>query len=434
VVWLTILKGLGVDHSQQSSTHAQQRLKLLAETSQDLLHHERPDVFLQRVCERLKQYCQIDFCTSFRLQDAELQLQFSSGLPEQLRPRFERISSGDAAYRLEAVGATPIVVNRIGETGDERTTLVRAAGVRAYCSFPLLYRGELMGTLSFGTRHKDVFSEEELDTIKAVASQAAVAFERFLFISELERRNQELILSNAELRRVNETLEQFARSIAHDLREPVRTVRSYTQLMARKLKDKLDESESVMLDFVEQSTHRLQTMMEGLLAYTAAGRSKPEPFQDVDLNEVVGEVLLNCRALVDANHAVIVVQQLPTVLGDRLELGRVFQNLLVNAIKYRSDLPLQITIGCQRRADQWFIWVEDNGRGIAEKDHRRIFELFQRTASAKGVEGQGIGLAITRRIIERHGGRIWVESEPNRGAKFIFTLPVAPQSGNANAI
>ncbi|ELY50983.1 PAS domain-containing sensor histidine kinase [Natronolimnohabitans innermongolicus] len=220
----------------------------------------------------------------------------------------------------------------------------------------------------------------------------------------------------------NERLEQFAYAASHDLQEPLRMVRSYLQLIENRYGNALDEDGEEFLEYAVDGAERMRQMINGLLEYSRVD-TRGDPFEPVDLNDVLDDVCEDLQMRIDESNAEITTDDLPCVDGDDGQLRRVFQNLLSNAIEYSRDEPPQVDVSATRDDDQWIISVQDNGIGIDLDEQERIFEVFQRLHTHEEHSGTGIGLALSRRIVERHGGEIWVDSEPGEGATFSFTLP-----------
>jgi PAS domain S-box-containing protein len=228
----------------------------------------------------------------------------------------------------------------------------------------------------------------------------------------------------AELVRSNAELEQFAYVASHDLRQPLRTIISYLALAERRLGGILDAETKEYFDFAVHGAKRMDGLIVGLLEYSRIGRAA-QPFEALPISEVVALSLLNLDFQINEAAAKIVVSpDLPQAAGDRTELMRLYQNLIGNALKYRApDRPLEIEVGCGEKDGAHLLWVKDNGTGIDAKDFDRAFGIFQRLVHREQAEGAGIGLALCRKIVEHHGGRIWIESETDKGAAFYFTLP-----------
>ncbi len=225
-----------------------------------------------------------------------------------------------------------------------------------------------------------------------------------------------------ELRRSNEDLERFAYVVSHDLQEPIRMIVSYAQLLHRRYGGRLDADADEFIGFVEQGGRRMQALVTDLLAYSRIS-TQAQPFLPTDSAAVLSEALEGLRLKIEEVHAEITWVPLPTVMADASQLRQVFSNLIGNAIKFRGEREPRIAIFADPENDMWRFGVRDNGIGIESEYRDRIFVIFQRLHTADRYPGTGIGLAITKRIVERHGGRIWVESEPGQGSTFYFTLP-----------
>ena len=232
---------------------------------------------------------------------------------------------------------------------------------------------------------------------------------------ELTRRAQELARSNVEL-------EHFAYVASHDLQEPLRMVASFTQLLARRYGDQLDATAHEFIGYIVDGATRMEALINGLLAYSRVG-TRGAAFQAIDCREVLDHALANLKSAIDETNAVITHDPLPCLWADPTQMGQLFQNLIGNAIKYRGASPPRIDLAVRRQGDDWLFSVRDNGIGFDPKHRDRIFDIFQRLHNRDQYPGTGIGLAICKKIVERHGGRIWAESEPGRGSRFCFILP-----------
>ena len=241
-------------------------------------------------------------------------------------------------------------------------------------------------------------------------------------ITEIKRKSKEIEEHSQELQRSNAELEQFAYVASHDLQEPLRMVASYCQLLQRRCKDKLDKDANEFIDFAVEGAKRMQQLINDLLNYSRVGR-KSNALAPVPVCEVANLAVANLRGAISDGDVRIQIGELPTVIGDRALLAQLLQNLISNAIKFRREEPPVIRIGARFEDSFWHFTVEDNGIGIEPEYLERVFLIFQRLHERSQYPGTGIGLAIAKKVIEQHGGRIWIDSVPGQGSRFHFTLP-----------
>jgi PAS domain S-box-containing protein len=239
-----------------------------------------------------------------------------------------------------------------------------------------------------------------------------------------DRKAAEAQLQNtmADLERSNKELEQFAYIASHDLQEPLRMVSSYTQLLAKRFEGQLDEKTQKYVHYAVDGASRMQSLINDLLAYSRVGR-RGKPLESADSHAILGEALRNLAARIEETHAVITNGDLPTVRADASQLVLVFQNLISNAIKFRREGIPGIHVSARDKGGEWLFAVKDNGIGIESRHAQRVFEIFQRLHTREEYPGTGIGLSVCKRVVERHGGKIWFESEPGSGTTFFFTIP-----------
>jgi light-regulated signal transduction histidine kinase (bacteriophytochrome) len=266
-------------------------------------------------------------------------------------------------------------------------------------------------------------------------------------ITERKRAEEELKRTAVELARSNADLEQFAYASSHDLQEPLRMIASYLQLLVRRYQGKLDQDADDFIGFAVDGALRMQGLINDLLAYSRVG-TRGKPFEPTDCGEALKQALANLRVALEECSAVVTHDGLPRVMGDATQLTQLFQNLLSNSIKFRSAARPEIRVSAKLNpsaagaawplraggppSPEWVISVQDNGIGIDREHFERIFIIFQRLHTRDRYSGSGIGLSICKKIIERHSGRIWVDSEAGQGAVFHFTLPhteAAPRDG-----
>jgi len=245
----------------------------------------------------------------------------------------------------------------------------------------------------------------------------------FRDVTELKKAENILKLKIGELTHLNEELEQFAYISSHDLQEPLRMITSYLQLLQRKYQGNLDDKADKYINFAIDGAARMQNLIIDLLEYSRVGTVDEEP-ESIDCEFILDKVLSNIKAVIKENNATISHDPLPEVMADSTQLVQVFQNLILNGIKFHGEETPKIHIAAEKKASEWVFSVQDNGIGIDPQYSERIFEIFKRLNSRERYPGTGIGLAICKKIIERHGGRIWVESELGKGSTFYFTLPI----------
>jgi signal transduction histidine kinase len=241
---------------------------------------------------------------------------------------------------------------------------------------------------------------------------------------KLEDYNEEILNSNREL-------EQFAYVASHDLQEPLRTVSNFVDLLAQKGSDKFSDVEKEYIQFALEGAERAQLLIQDLLDFSRVG-GKGKALVKTDMTNVVHDAVLNLQTKIEDTRAEIRSTPLPTIYAEPSQMLQVFQNLLSNALKYRSERPLVIEISAEERPEEWVFSVADNGIGIDPEFHDKVFALFKRLHSQKDYEGTGIGLAICKKITDCHRGRIWIESELGKGARFRFAIPkiISPDDSN----
>jgi light-regulated signal transduction histidine kinase (bacteriophytochrome) len=241
-------------------------------------------------------------------------------------------------------------------------------------------------------------------------------------ISERREWEEALARRSAELEQSNAELQQFAYVASHDLQEPLRMVVSFLELLKRRYVGKLDHEADEFIQFAVDGGLRMQQLIQDLLRYSRTG-SRELAVELVDSGEVLDEAMVGLGPAIADSKARVMHGDLPHVQADRVQLGQLFQNLIANGIKFHGDAAPRVEVGAERAAGGWVFSVRDNGIGIPPDQMDRIFRVFQRLHSQSEYPGSGIGLAICKRIVERHGGRIWVDSMPGKGTTFFFTIP-----------
>jgi len=282
------------------------------------------------------------------------------------------------------------------------------------------------GRDDFETLHrtKDGKIRNVFITVQAIKLSGQVFFHCiYRDITDRKRAEEERERWTAELARSNTELEQFAYVASHDLQEPLRMISGFTQLLARRYRDRLDENAYEFIDYIVDGATRMQRMIEDLLAYSRVG-TRGKPFELISCKDIFDQVIANLKVTIGENNAQVTHDPLPAIMADSTQMTQLFQNLISNAIKFRGEEPPRVHISVKRAGNEWVFSVQDNGIGIAPEFFDRLFQIFQRIHTGREYPGTGIGLAICKKIVERHGGRIWVESEVGRGSTFYFTIPV----------
>ncbi|MFZ0547155.1 MAG: ATP-binding protein [Candidatus Promineifilaceae bacterium] len=260
-----------------------------------------------------------------------------------------------------------------------------------------------------------VLQSAELQATNTLLRQEIV--ERMQAEENLRQQTQILGRTNAEL-------QQFVYISTHDLREPLRKVRTYSELLEKRYRGQLDDKADKYINYVVSGATRMQVLITDLLNYLGVGGVNEVARQTTDMNQVLAGVADDLDLLVQENSAVISHDPLPIIQADPIQMNHLLQNLVSNAIKFHSDRPLEIHIGAQRQNDDWLFSIADNGIGIEPQYLEQIFIIFKRVHTQEAVPGTGIGLAIAKKIVENHNGRIWAESTPDQGTTFFFTIPV----------
>jgi light-regulated signal transduction histidine kinase (bacteriophytochrome) len=251
---------------------------------------------------------------------------------------------------------------------------------------------------------------------------------RILAELEIVREAQERVERQAlELERSNAELEQFAYVASHDLQEPLRKVASFCQLLEQRYRGQLDERADQYIDFAVDGAKRMQQLINDLLAFSRVGRVTGD-WELVQLDDVLRRALSNLDTAIAESGARVAAEPLPAVRGEASLLALVFQNLIGNALKFRSEAAPEVRVGVDRRDGEWLITIADNGIGIEPQYAERVFVIFQRLHPKQEYPGTGIGLAMCRKIVEYHGGSIWLDTEADSGTVFRFTLPALEES------
>jgi PAS domain S-box-containing protein len=316
-----------------------------------------------------------------------------------------RVASGeDARFITNDVVNDPRVHNR---------EWARSLGLASFAGFQLVSAdGRPIGVLAFFSRQPIL--PHEYNFLEDIAYTTS----RVILAGEAEERIRSALI---DLERSNKDLEQFAYVASHDLQEPLRMVSSYTQLLAQHYEGRLDEKAKKFMDYAVDGAVRMQRLINDLLTYSRVG-TRGKSLETTDTHALLGEAIRNLAAIIEEKRAIITNDDLPTVRADASQLMQVFQNLISNAVKFQGANVPHIHVSAQDKGREWVFSIRDNGIGIDKQFTDRIFIIFQRLHTRQEYPGTGIGLAVCKRIVERHGGRMWFESEPGKGSTFFFTI------------
>lgn len=319
-----------------------------------------------------------------------------------------------------------VIVHNVRSDKSLEETAKRAFRIsmtEAFLFWPMKFSEDRLYIISFESPEPRQWTMHEMETLKEVCEYLAVAVKTEQ--ADLERRKAELERAEAiyELRRSNADLEQFAYIASHDLQEPLRMVASFLQLLEKRYKHKLDKDADEFIGFAIDGAKRMQLMISDLLVYSRVG-TRGQNVARVNLGKVVRDVMSNLRFSIEDSGAEIKTDDLPEILADEFQMKQLFQNLLSNALKFKGERKPEVYISAEDRTDSWLFGIHDNGIGISQEHYENIFALFQRLHPQVLYPGTGIGLSICKRIVERHNGRIWVESELGKGTVFYFTIPI----------
>jgi signal transduction histidine kinase len=404
---------------EQTPSH----IRLWGTVSAALLQMEEPEQLFERVFRHLYGQRESELCLCYLAEDDGLRLVFFDGLPDHLRAALERLGARD-----EICGKVAFTRRRTGwrgiqQSGEPATAFLRSVGVQAFQCYPLLAHQRLYGVFALGTRKAPAFSSEELEVQGAVADGLALALDRMMLQKELTQSREALLRAQTELQRAHSDFEQFLFSASHDLREPLRHLILFADLLQTKAGNILSEDCLQYLSVLSRSAQRMQLLIRDLVAYLQAGAPSEAEEREIDTNEALAQALSNLNEVIRDSAAIIHIERLPAVRANSVRLVQLFQQLIDNALKFRRPgTPPEVHIFTRDQDGTPVFCVRDNGIGISPEYSRRVFGLFKRLHTNDEYEGTGAGLAICHKIVDGYGGHIWVESQPGAGATFCFTL------------
>jgi signal transduction histidine kinase len=377
---------------------------------------ESASQLLERVIERLVSATGAD-AGAIRLIDREQNLQISVAQVGFSLEHYSatRPANEGSADRMVFETREPIISDDIATDDRIRKKKQLEFGYHSCAFLPLIINDEVRGIIHLAAKTRGYFTEEQREYLTTIARIMGVVAGNSELLQSSLRYAEQLAHSNADL-------EQFAYVASHDLQEPLRMITGYTQLLAKRYEGKLDKDADEFIGYAIDGAKRMSDMIKDLLAYSRLG-TQSKKFEPTDCEVVFQETVVTMQVAIQESGAKVTHGPLPTVSGDGIQLGRLFQNLIGNAIKYRNGQAPEVHVACERRDKGWLFSVIDNGIGIDPQHAERIFVLFQRLHTSERYQGTGIGLASCKKIVERHGGAIWVKSEPGKGSTFYFTLP-----------
>lgn len=399
-----------------------QRSQLFAEVTLKIRQSLQIKEILQTAVTEVKELLQTDRVLIYRLWPDGT----GSAVAEAVQPRFNQVmgivfpeevfpEEAKAQYRRGRI-------RNLADVSLEQdipaclVEFLQKLQVQAKLVVPILAQTDLWGLLiahqCAGPRSWNTF---ETELLQQLADQIAIALTQAQLLEQEVLQRQELTRSNAEL-------QQFAYIASHDLQEPLRMVTSYLQLLERRYKDQLDADANDFIEYAVDGALRMRTLINDLLTYSRIG-TRGRAFKLTSCTEAVEQAIANLKIAIEESDTVVTYNELPQVQADPTQLTQLLQNLISNAIKFRAQTPCQIEIAARHQEDCWLFSVKDNGIGIDPQYGEQIFVIFQRLNNRTDYPGTGIGLAVCKKIVERHGGSIWVESQSGQGATFYFTLP-----------
>lgn len=424
----TILAGIGRDltkrkeRERQLAVRARQQ-QAVADLGQLALDTDDLDELMRETSRKVSDVLDAEYCKVLDLDDENDELLLRQGIGWRdgfVGEATVSASEADSQAAHTLANDHPVVVEDLEtEARFSGPELLTDHGVTSGISTIIGAVDKPWGILGTHDTRPRTYTEEDVNFVQSVANILAEAIERYRYHQELEQ----LI---SDLEESNERLEQFAYAASHDLQEPLRMISSYLKLIESRYEDQFDEDGREFLEFAVDGADRMRSMIEGLLNYSRV-ETRGESFEPIELDAVLEDVREDLQVAIEDNDATITTDTLPRVRGDPNQLRQLFQNLLENAIEYSGEEPPVVHVSARRNSTNWLISIRDEGIGIAPEDQGKIFEIFQRAHDRSHGSGTGIGLALCKRIIERHGGDIRIDSDLDEGTTVQLTLPAADE-------
>jgi PAS domain S-box-containing protein len=419
--------GTATDIDQQKRND--QKNKFLAEASNLLISSIDYQETLKNIARMAVPYF-ADWCTVDMVEDNEIsrlavahqepsKVELAKELFQRFRPKLDDPIGLPNVIRTGVSEFVPFLPDSVfsenPQLNQESQKIFRDLGLNSYMVVPLKSHDKVIGGISFVNDKTRLYTESDLAIAEDLAGRASLAINNALLYQESSKQKEELA-------QVNKELENFAYIASHDLSEPLRTITGYSQLLVKRYRDKLDQDGSEFIDLIVESSKRMRNLIEDLLSFSMLGAGKLNLVQ-LDLNQIMENVLDNLKIAIQENQAKIIYDSLPALKAEPTLISQLFQNLIGNAIKYRSATPPVINISWEKKDQEYMFKVSDNGIGIDPRFFDKVFVIFHRLKDKNDVKGSGIGLSTSKKIVGLHGGQIWVESEPGKGTTFCFTLP-----------
>jgi PAS domain S-box-containing protein len=429
-----VIKWFGTATNIDQQKNDDQKNKFLSEASNLLISSIDYEETLKNIAMMAVPYF-ADWCTVDMVEGGEInrlavahqdpsKVELAKELFKRFKPKLDDPTGLPNVVRTgvsEFVPFLPDSVIQESNMDDESKLIFKNLGLNSYMVVPLRSHDKVVGGISFVKDKTRLYTEKDLIIAEDLSRRASLAIMNAELYSISVKKQILLDEQAIELKRSNEELNNFAYIASHDLQEPLRTITSYSQLLQKRYNENLDSDAHEFFDLIINASSRMKNLIESLLDYSKVGRMEStNSFTDV--NQVVEIAKANIKTTIEKNNAVINYANLPSLKIDFTLLVQIFQNLIANSIKYKSEKDPFIQISAEKKEKEWLFIIKDNGIGIEEQYFKKIFIIFQRLHS-RDQSGTGIGLATCKKIVENYGGQIWVESKMGEGSTFFFTLP-----------